>query len=45
MFGIDLFSLVVGIALGTAFPAFFKMVWEWIQNTKAYKTVTGWFGK
>lgn len=45
MFGIDLFSLVVGIALGATFPAFFKMVWAWVKNTKAYATVMGWFGK
>jgi hypothetical protein len=45
MFGIDLVSLTVGIALGATFPAFFKMVWGYVKTTQAGKTVLGWFGK
>lgn len=45
MFGIDLVSLVVGIALGATFPAFFKMVWGYLKETQAVKTVLSWFGK
>lgn len=43
--GIDMLSLILGIALGATFPAFFKMIWNWVKTTKAYSTVMGWFGK
>ena len=45
MFGIDLVSLGVGIALGATFPAFFRMVWGYAKTTKPVQTVLGWFGK
>jgi hypothetical protein len=43
MFGLDLFSVAIGCALGATFPAFFKMVWGMVKSSKVYATVTGWF--
>lgn len=43
MFGLDLVSMTIGIALGATFPAFFKMVWTWVKSTSLYKKVVGWF--
>lgn len=43
MFGIDLVSLVVGIALGATFPVFFKSTWEFVKTTNFGKKVLGWF--
>jgi ABC-type anion transport system duplicated permease subunit len=45
MFGIDLFSVAIGCALGATFPMFFKMAWNGFKQTSVYKTVAGWFGK
>ncbi len=45
MFGLDLVSIVIGVALGATFPAFFKMVWGMVKTTKLYQTVAGWFSK
>ncbi len=45
MFGLDLISVGIGIALGATFPAFFKMVWGMFKGTKLYQTVAGWFSK
>jgi hypothetical protein len=43
MFGLDLVSVAIGVALGATFPAFFKMVWGMVKSSKLYTTVTGWF--
>lgn len=45
MFGIDLVSLIVGVALGATFPTFFRAVWGYAKTTKPVQTVLSWFGK
>lgn len=44
MFGIDLVSLVVGIAVGATFPMFFKGLWNTIKVSPIYVKFIGFFG-
>jgi Na+-transporting NADH:ubiquinone oxidoreductase subunit NqrB len=39
MFGLDLLSLVIGLALGATFPAFFKTVWSAIKQSSVYQSI------